>query len=175
MAARGGKILISAAPRGRFIQGVISGTPKPGTCLSISSVFTMGGWHTWVPFSASSGHKRLVAVLLEDELRGGALDEARKIVGNERRRLVDQLTAHITDNTKKTAVTNSLMSKSLDDLRERVELLPPSQTNNTQNAQTGGNIPLPDFFGMVGASNGTYNKSEVENDILDIPTHDYSN
>lgn len=76
MAARGGKILISAAPRGRFIQGVISGTPKPGVCLSISSVFTMGGWHTWVPFSASSGHKRLVAVLLEDELRGGALDEA---------------------------------------------------------------------------------------------------
>lgn len=76
MAARGGKILISAAPRGRFIQGVISGTPKPGVCLSISSVFTMGGWHTWVPFSATNGHRRLIAVLLEDELRGGALDEA---------------------------------------------------------------------------------------------------
>lgn len=76
MAARGGKILISAAPRGRFIQGVISGTPKPGIVCSISSVFTMGGWHTWVPFSATSGHRRLIAVLLEDELRGGALDEA---------------------------------------------------------------------------------------------------
>lgn len=103
-----------------------------------------------------------------------ALAEARKIVGNERTKLVAILTNHITDNTKKTAAIATLNTKSLDDLRERVDLLPAGQTNNQSQAITGGNVPLPDFFGMVGAGSQTYNKSEVENDILDIPTHDYS-
>lgn len=102
-----------------------------------------------------------------------ALTEARKIVGNEKTRLVNILTNHITDNTKKTAAIATLNTKSLDDLRERVDLLPAGQTNNQSQAITGGNIPLPDFFGMVGAGNPTYNKSEVENDILDIPSHTY--
>lgn len=76
MAARGNKILITSNPRGHFAQGVITGTPKPGICLSISAPFGSLGWHTWVPFSATSGHRRTVAVLLENELKGGSLTDA---------------------------------------------------------------------------------------------------
>jgi len=76
MAARGRKILISAHPQGKFLEGTIYGTPKPGTCLSIKTPFYEGGWHQWEPFTATSGHKRLVAVLLEDSLQGKTIDDA---------------------------------------------------------------------------------------------------
>lgn len=102
-----------------------------------------------------------------------ALAEARKIVGNERTRLINQLTAHITDNTKKQTVIATLNTKSLDDLRERLELLPPVANQQTNNGQQTGNVPLPAYFGIEGNSGQTYNRSEVENDILDVPSHTY--
>lgn len=76
MAARGNKVLISAHPQGKFMEGVVSGTPKPGVVMSLSTPFYQGGWHLWVPFAPSSGHRRIIAVLLEDELQGKTYDDA---------------------------------------------------------------------------------------------------
>lgn len=76
MAARGNKVLISAHPQGKFMEGVVSGTPKPGVVMSLSTPFYQGGWHLWVPFAPTSGHKRIVAVLLEDELQGKTFNDA---------------------------------------------------------------------------------------------------
>lgn len=76
MAARGNNIIITANPQGRFLEGIIYGTPKPGTCLSIKMPFYEGGWHQWEPFTPASGNKRLVAVLLEDVNQGKTITDA---------------------------------------------------------------------------------------------------
>jgi hypothetical protein len=76
MAARGRTILITALPQGRFLEGTIFGTPKPGTVMSMKDAFYEGGWHRWEPWSYSSGHRRLIAVLLENRLLGGTIDDA---------------------------------------------------------------------------------------------------
>lgn len=76
MAARGRKIVMTAYPQGRFLEGTVFGTPKPGTVMSIKTPFYEGGWHLWEPFSAPSGNKRLIAVLLEDCLQGKTIDDA---------------------------------------------------------------------------------------------------
>lgn len=76
MAARGRNILITAMPQGRFLEGTIYGTPKPGTVMSLKAAFYEGGWHQWEPWSYSSGHRRLIAVLLEDRLQGKTIDDA---------------------------------------------------------------------------------------------------
>jgi hypothetical protein len=76
MAARGNSILISAHPQGKFLEGVVFGTPKPGTVMSIKTPFSQGGWHQWEPWSYSSGHRRLIAVLLEDNLQGKTIEDA---------------------------------------------------------------------------------------------------
>lgn len=76
MASRGNKVILSAHPAGKFAEGTIYGTPKPGIVLSIKTPFYEGGWHLWEPFTPASGHKRLIAVLLEDDLLGGTLDTA---------------------------------------------------------------------------------------------------
>lgn len=76
MAARGRNILISAHPQGKYLEGVVYGTPKPGVVMSIKTAFSEGGWHQWEPWSYSSGHRRLIAVLLEDRLQGKTIDDA---------------------------------------------------------------------------------------------------
>lgn len=76
MAARGRTILITAHPQGRFLEGTILGTPKPGVVMSIETPFYEGGWHRWEPFAGSSGHRGLIAVLLEDKLQGKTVDDA---------------------------------------------------------------------------------------------------
>lgn len=76
MAARGRSILITAHPQGRFLEGIVNGTPKPGVVMSIKTPFYEGGWHEWEPFAPTSGHRRLIAVLLEDKLQGKTVDDA---------------------------------------------------------------------------------------------------
>jgi len=41
--AKGNQIIVSDDPRGRFIEGVISGTPKPGTVMEIKWTVAAGG------------------------------------------------------------------------------------------------------------------------------------
>lgn len=75
---KGNEILISAEPNGRFIEGFVYGTPKPGTCMQIKAATEMvGGRFTWEAFNADAdGNQRLVAVLLPDALRGKLYSEA---------------------------------------------------------------------------------------------------
>lgn len=109
MAARGNKIIISAHPQGVFLEGTVYGTPKPGTVMSLKSAFQAGGWHQWEPWSYSSGHRRLIAVLLEDELQGKTIEDAYvtgthcflycPIAGEELNMLIADLAGTGADNT----------------------------------------------------------------------------
>jgi len=85
---RGNQILVSDNPRGRRIEGVISGTPKPGTVVQLvrGTAVDGNGRHTWEPFGttaassdegvAADGDKRIIAVLLEDTLQGQTYNDA---------------------------------------------------------------------------------------------------
>lgn len=80
--AKGNEILISAGYVGRRLEGIIAGTPKPGTCMALKNVALQSGRATWEPFGttaassnngvAADGDQRLIAVLLPDELQGKA-------------------------------------------------------------------------------------------------------
>lgn len=78
MTVSNNKILLSAQPMGRFIEGIISGTPKPGTCMQIkASTEPVNGKHTWEVYNrAADGNRYLVAVLLEDSLQGKTVSDA---------------------------------------------------------------------------------------------------
>lgn len=78
MAASDNKILLSADPKGRFVEGIISGTPKPGTCMQIKAATEpVNGRFTWEVYNrASDGDRYLVAVLLEDSLQGKTVSDA---------------------------------------------------------------------------------------------------
>lgn len=77
MAARGTKIIISAQPQGKFMEGIIQGTPKPGTVLEIVTPFYQGGRHLWRAFeTGQDGDKRIIAVLTEDDLQGKLITDA---------------------------------------------------------------------------------------------------
>lgn len=66
----GNKINITENPRGRFIGGVVSGTPLPGTIMQIEAGTAVNGNgdHTWVVFNRDADGDRPLgplAVLLE--------------------------------------------------------------------------------------------------------------
>lgn len=75
---KGNEILISAEPNGRFLEGIVYGTPKPGTCMQIKAATEMvNGRFTWEVFNADAdGNQRLVAVLLPDALQGKLYSDA---------------------------------------------------------------------------------------------------
>lgn len=70
--AKGNEIIVSADPKGTFLEGVISGTPKPGTIMEIvPATATVGGEFTWRAYQpGTDGQQRLIAVLLPDTLQG---------------------------------------------------------------------------------------------------------
>jgi hypothetical protein len=69
--ARGNEIIVSANPKGHFLEGIVSGTPKPGTCMEQYSTALSGGVFTWRVYTpGTDGEQRLVAVLLPDSLQG---------------------------------------------------------------------------------------------------------
>ena len=72
MGAKGNKIVISANPRGRFIEGYITGTPKPGIMVQIDvSEAREGGRLTYEPYNQSvDAQMGLVMILLEDKGQG---------------------------------------------------------------------------------------------------------
>ena len=75
---KGNEILISAEPNGRFLEGIVYGTPKPGTCMQIKAATEPNsGRLTWEVFNQTAdGDARLVAVLLQDALQGRTFDDA---------------------------------------------------------------------------------------------------
>ena len=67
-----GVIVLSAAPAGRFLEGILSGACYPGTAMEVvpATEPAQGGKHTWRASQATSGHRRLIAILLENEMVG---------------------------------------------------------------------------------------------------------
>ena len=76
--AKGNEIIVSAEPMGRFIEGIVYGTPKPGTCMQIkAATAAVNGRFTWEVFNSDAdGDQRLVAVLLPDQLQGKLATDA---------------------------------------------------------------------------------------------------
>ena len=70
--ARGKEIIVSADPKGVFLEGIIDGTPKPGTCMQIKAgVAMVGGRFTYEVYApGADGEQRAVLVLLPDHLQG---------------------------------------------------------------------------------------------------------
>jgi hypothetical protein len=77
MAANEG-IVLSNDPKGVFLEGTVSGTPKPGTVMQPSAgVALVNGRMQWEVFNqAADGTLALIAVLLPDYLQGKTKDDA---------------------------------------------------------------------------------------------------
>jgi hypothetical protein len=70
-------IVLQADPKGTFLEGVIYGTPKPGTVMQIRNTDLVGGRLTWEVFApGADGNRGLIAVLCEDHLQGKTADDA---------------------------------------------------------------------------------------------------
>lgn len=78
MSAADGTIILTPNPKGTFINGIVSGTPKPGTVLQIvPGTAKVGNRLTWrVPTLAADGERTLIAVLIEDNLQGKTVSDA---------------------------------------------------------------------------------------------------
>lgn len=78
MSAADGTIILTPNPKGTFINGIVSGTPKPGTCLQITpGTAKVGNKLTWrVPTLAADGERALTAILVEDNLQGKLVTDA---------------------------------------------------------------------------------------------------
>lgn len=77
--AKGNEIIVSANPRGVFLEGTLSGALKPGTVVQIdvSEGIDSNGNFSWEAYNADAdGNRRMIAVLLPDTLRGKLATEA---------------------------------------------------------------------------------------------------
>lgn len=71
MSAIGANIIISSNPQGKFLEGIVYGTPKPGTVMEIKTPYAQGNRHEWQVYQpGTDGNRRVIAVLLEDSLQG---------------------------------------------------------------------------------------------------------
>lgn len=78
--ARGNCVLITPEPKGRFDEGTIIGTPKPGVCVTLKpgTTFTNGGRPEFEPAGATAtiymgadGDRIPIGVLLDSASPGG--------------------------------------------------------------------------------------------------------
>ena len=73
-----GDIVISPEPRGRFFEGIVNGTPKPGVVMQLDlGVEKVGGKFRYeVANLGTEGDHRLgpIIVLLNDKLQGLAIN-----------------------------------------------------------------------------------------------------
>lgn len=74
--ARGNEIIVTSNPMGVRVEGVVSGTPKPGTVMEISAVATNGEKTFRVYQPGTDGDRRPIFVLLPDHLQGKLATEA---------------------------------------------------------------------------------------------------
>lgn len=69
--ASGNKIVVTPDPKGVFLEGTISGTPKPGTCMEIVATALVNGRPTFRVYQpGTDGERRPVIVCLNDHLNG---------------------------------------------------------------------------------------------------------
>lgn len=77
--ARGTEIIVSSEPRGVFKEGIISGTPLPGTIMEVDPTVTApvsGRWQYRVFQPGTTGLRRTQYVLLPDRLQGKLATDA---------------------------------------------------------------------------------------------------
>lgn len=80
--ARGARIVVTAEPKGQFVQGYVGAglTPKPGTCVQVQAATALkGGRETWELYNADADGGRPKGpfiILLEDYLQGKQASEA---------------------------------------------------------------------------------------------------
>lgn len=76
--AQGNEIIVTAVPRGVFLEGIVSGTPKPGTVMQVKAATEpVEGAYTWEVYNPDAdGNQRLIAVLLPDQLQGKLATDA---------------------------------------------------------------------------------------------------
>ena len=74
----GTKIIAEERPKGVFLEGYITGTPKPGTVMMITSATEpINGRYNWSVYDVSAdGVASIIAVLLEKEHEGKTYDDA---------------------------------------------------------------------------------------------------
>ena len=70
--AKGNKIVAAAQPKGRWLDVIVDGTPKPGTLMEITPATepVNGRPHVRVYQPGTDGDRRAVMILCEDELQG---------------------------------------------------------------------------------------------------------
>ncbi len=68
--AKGSNIIVSSYSDGKFFEGIISGTPKPGTIMEMTTAAPVNGVFTYQVSSRASGAKGPIWVLLGDKLQG---------------------------------------------------------------------------------------------------------
>ena len=77
---KGNQVLLASNPRGVFMEGPVSGTPKPGTIMQIKAATSLvNGRPTWEAYDRTADGNRPqgpLAVLLEDQLQGKIYSDA---------------------------------------------------------------------------------------------------
>lgn len=78
--AKGNEIIVSANPRGVFLEGIIDTAEKPGTIMQRKNVALSGGRFTYQVYNPADGDgskpKSALAVLLPDQLQGKTAEDA---------------------------------------------------------------------------------------------------
>lgn len=76
--ASGNNIIVSGQPKGVFTEGIIFGTPKPGTVLQLrAGVAKISGRFTWEVYApGTDGDRRAIPVLLGDDPQGAISTDA---------------------------------------------------------------------------------------------------
>lgn len=76
--AKGNEIIVSAEPGGRFHEGIITGTPSPGTVMQIdvSESAEQGRFYWEVYNPGTDGNQRVIAVLDYNHLEGKTATDA---------------------------------------------------------------------------------------------------
>lgn len=76
--AQGNGIIVSADPKGKFLEGIISGTDKPGTMMQIKAATAkQNGRFTWEAYNRSAdGNRGIRAILLHDDKQGQLATDA---------------------------------------------------------------------------------------------------
>ena len=76
--ASGNKIVVTSNPKGKFVEGIVSGTPKPGTCMQLQAgTAPIDGVFTYEAYNpGGDGVRAPILVLEEDHKQGKTATEA---------------------------------------------------------------------------------------------------
>jgi hypothetical protein len=75
--SKGNSIVVQDNPRGCFIEGIVSGTPIPGTVMEmVPATVPVNGRFTYRSSARGAGRDRMALILMEDSAQGGTMTGA---------------------------------------------------------------------------------------------------